>query len=248
MFDLDGVLVVVTGGGRGIGAEIASAFASCRAKVVVADRDEEAARDVSNRIGVNGGHAWGERLDVADRTDIAEFAARVYSRYGMVSVLINNAGVFEFGPIDGERSSENWDRLMGVNLTGAFELTKAFLEPLKACKGCVVNVSSVVAFTSSFGHVGYTTSKGGMRSLTQAMCRELAPFGIRVNAVAPGFIDTPMGPKSDPAMAQWIGWHCPLGRYGFPGEIAWPVVFLASSAASYVSGVTLPVDGGYLTV
>lgn len=137
---------------------------------------------------------------------------------------------------------------MGINLTGAFELTKALLEPLKACKGSVVNVSSVVGFTSSFGHVGYTTSKGGIRSLTQAMCRELAPFDIRVNAVAPGFIDTPMGPKTDPAMTKWIDWHCPLGRYGLPGEVAWPVVFLASSAASYVNGVTLPVDGGYLTV
>lgn len=248
MFDMHEVLVVVTGGGRGIGAEIASAFASCRANVVVADRNEEAARDVSGRITVNGGRAWGERLDVADRSSIAEFAARVHSRYGEISVLVNNAGVFEFGPIDGERSSENWDRVLAVNLTGAFELTRALLQPLKTRKGCVINISSVVGFTSSFGHVGYTVSKGGMRSLTQAMCRELAPFGVRVNAVAPGFIDTPMGPKDDPSMAEWIGWHCPLGRYGLPAEIAWPVVFLASSAASYVNGVTLPVDGGYLTV
>ena len=127
-------------------------------------------------------------------------------------------------------------------------MTRSFLPALKKTHGSVINVCSVVAFTSGFAHVGYTASKGGLRSLTQAMCRELAPFGIRVNAVAPGYIDTVMGGKGDGTTDDWVDWHCPLKRFGEAHEVAGPVAFLASKAASFVNGVTLPVDGGYLTI
>nr|WP_280739592.1 SDR family oxidoreductase [Mesorhizobium loti] len=141
-----------------------------------------------------------------------------------------------------------WDRSIAVNLTSAFDMSRAFLPALKSTKETVINISSVVAFTSGFAHVGYTASKGGVRSLTQIMCRELTPYSIRVNAVAPGYIDTAMGGKGDGKTDEWLQWHCPMGRFGQPREIAEPVVFLASKAASFINEVTLPIDGGYLTV
>jgi NAD(P)-dependent dehydrogenase (short-subunit alcohol dehydrogenase family) len=241
-------LALVTGAGRGIGAAIARGLAEAGARVIVADLEADAAQKTTLSIRQGGFRAWGEQLDVTDRNGLAEFAARVASAHGALSILVNNAGVAGGERIGDADSAATWDRNIAVNLTGAFDMTRAFLPALKDTGGSVINVCSVVAFTSGFAHVGYTASKGGLRSLTQAMCRELAPFGIRVNAVAPGYIDTVMGGKGDGTTDDWVGWHCPLKRFGEPSEVAGPVAFLASQAASFVNGVTLPVDGGYLTI
>lgn len=141
-----------------------------------------------------------------------------------------------------------WTRVIDVNLHGVYQVTTAFLESLRQRRGNIVNVSSVVAFTSGFTNAGYIAAKGGIRSLTQMLARELADDSIRVNAVAPGYFDTDMGMKGDPTGDAWIQWHCPMKRWGEPHEIGGPVAFLASPAASFVNGVTLPVDGGYLVV
>lgn len=245
---LDDRLALVTGAGRGIGAAVARGLAEAGARVILADILGEEAKGAAAAIRKDGFDAWGERLDVTDRPGMEAFAAHVAETYGELRILVNNAGVAGEARLGDPDSASTWDRNIAVNLTGAFDVTRAFLPALKATRGSVVNVSSVVAFTSGFAHVGYTASKGGIRSLTQAMCREFAPFGIRVNAVAPGYIDTTMGGKDDGITDEWLRWHCPMRRFGEPREIAGPVVFLASAEASFVNGVTLPVDGGYLTI
>jgi NAD(P)-dependent dehydrogenase (short-subunit alcohol dehydrogenase family) len=241
-------LALVTGAGRGLGAAIARGLAEAGARVILADIMPEEAQNSARSLSEDGFRAFGELLDITDRNALEAFAAHVADIYGEVSILVNNAGVAGMARIGDADSAGTWDRNIAVNLTGAFDTTRAFLPALKATRGTVINISSVVAFASGFAHVGYTASKGGIRSLTQAMCRELAPFGIRVNAVAPGYIDTAMGGKGDGTTDDWLRWHCPLGRFGEPSEVAGPVVFLASDAASFVNGVTLPIDGGYLVV
>lgn len=246
--DLGGQLALVTGSGRGLGAAIARGLAQAGAAVIVSDIDAETARRQAAELAAQGHKAWGMRLDVTDRAALAAFAEEVAGTCGQLSILVNNAGVAGNARMGDADSAETWDRNIAVHLTGAFDVTRAFLPALKATRGCVINVSSVVAFTSGFAHVGYVAAKGGVRTLTQAMCRELSQFGIRVNAVAPGYIDTAMGPKDDPATQEWLRWHCPMGRFGETQEVAAPVVFLASQAAGFVNGVTLPVDGGYLVI
>ncbi|WP_018240917.1 SDR family NAD(P)-dependent oxidoreductase [Ensifer sp. BR816] len=247
MFD-NNPLALVTGAGRGIGAAISRSLAQAGARVLVIDLDGTKAHEVARSLQADGFNAHHDVLDVTDRAAIEALAARLPAWLGHVAILVNNAGIGGNERMDDPTSAAAWDRNIAVNLTGAFDMTRALLPSLKATRGTVINISSVVAFTSGFAHVSYTASKGGVRSLTQIMCRELAPYSIRVNAVAPGYIDTEMGRGGDSSMDEWLGWHCPMGRFGQPDEVAAPVVFLASKAASFINGVTLPVDGGYLTV
>lgn len=245
---LDNRLALVTGAGRGLGAAIARGLAEAGAAVIVADIDAEAADGTARALTADGHKAWGERTDVTDRQGLKLLAARVGKTCGDVSILINNAGVAGNARIGDDDSEETWDRNIAVHLTGAFNMARAFLPALSTTRGTIVNISSVVAFTSGFAHVGYMAAKGGVRTLTQAMCRELAPHSIRVNAIAPGYMDTDMGGKGDGSTDEWLNWHCPMKRFGQPHEVAGPIVFLASPAASFVNGVTLPVDGGYLVI
>ncbi|MGE0241585.1 MAG: SDR family NAD(P)-dependent oxidoreductase [Parvibaculaceae bacterium] len=245
---LKGQLALVTGAAQGIGAAIAEALADEGARVIIADIHAERARDAAQALAGKGHDCIGEELDVTDRAGVEAFAARVARDVGPISILVNNAGIGLNMPLADDAAPKVWDDTIAVNLTGVFNVSRAFLPALKETRGSIVNISSVVAFTSGFADAGYVASKGGVRSLTQKMCRELAPFGIRVNAIAPGYIATAMSGPSEREYVEWLDWHCPMKRFGRPEEIGGPVVFLVSPAASFVNGVTLPVDGGYLVI
>lgn len=245
---LNNKLALITGAGGGLGSALALGFALEGARVVVADLDGARANAVATQIRAAGGQAWAEVLDVTDRAATSQWAAELTQRLGAIDVLVNNAGISGRGKVDEPQAPELWDRILSVNLDGLFNVTHAFIPALKQTRGCVVNLSSIVAFVSGISTAGYVASKGAVRSLTQALARDLAPHGIRVNAVAPGLMLTEMvRPQLDtPGGTDWFMKRAPMARGGEPGEIVGPVVFLASAMASYVNGAVLPVDGGFL--
>ena len=243
-------LVLVTGGARGLGAAIARRFAAEGARVLVADRDLAAAQETAAAIRAGGGQADAEALDVTDAPAVDAFAAAVTARHGDIDVLVNNAGISARARFGEPGMREAWDRVLAVNLQGVFNVTHACVPALQRSHGSIVNLCSIVAFGAGISSAGYVAAKGAVRSLTQVLARDLAPHGVRVNAVAPGLMVTDMttGQRDTPNGTDWYLVRVPTKRYGEADEVAGPVLFLASPLASYVNGVILPVDGGYLAV
>ena len=245
---LEGRLALVTGAGSGIGRAIAVAYAREGARVVLTDLTEDRCADALAQVRAVGAddRAWAFALDVTDADACRALAESVGRDVGPVDVLVNSAGILVREGIDSPRAHAVARQVMDVNLFGTFNAIHAWLPALRATKGCIVNIASGAAFTAQAGCVGYSASKGAVKMLTQSMAADLAADGIRVNAVAPGVIDTPMteATRNDPErLARFLG-RIPAGRVGRPEEIAGPAVFLASAMASYVNGVTLAVDGG----
>jgi NAD(P)-dependent dehydrogenase (short-subunit alcohol dehydrogenase family) len=246
---LDQKLALVTGASGGLGSAIALGFARQGARVIVADLNQPGAEAVAQEIRDLGGSAWAETVDVTDRSAVDSWADDLQTRMGPIDILVNNAGISGRARFDDPQSAEVWDRIISVNLEGVFNVTHAFVEQLKATRGNIISLSSIVAFASGPSTAAYIASKGAVRSLTQALARDLAPHGVRVNAVAPGFMLTDMvKPQlATPGGTDWFMKRAPMGRGGEPEEIVGPIVFLASGMASYVTGVVLPVDGGFLS-
>jgi 3-oxoacyl-[acyl-carrier protein] reductase len=244
---LSGKTVLVTGASRGIGRATALAFAAAGAAVTLTYLDRaEQARQVVREIEASSGSAHAARADVTRETDLARLAEDVERRHGRLDILVNNAGsvtVARTATLD----LETWRQVLDVNLTGAFLATRACLPLLRAAGGAaIVNVSSVAGVRGGTIGPHYAAAKGGLIALTRYWARELLPDRIRVNCVAPSMTDTDM------AGAVWPGAErtqmenlAPMGRYAEPSEVAAAIVFLASPAASYVTGECLNVTGGF---
>jgi NAD(P)-dependent dehydrogenase (short-subunit alcohol dehydrogenase family) len=245
---LTGRLALVTGAGRGNGAAIARGLAAVGARVIVTDVDLDAARAIADSIVKAGGDARGHALDVTDAEGCRKLAQDISLLIGPIGILVNNAGIFLRSNLVAPDGHERWERTMEVNVQGPFNVTMAFIEQLKHTKGCIVNIASTNSFVAPAGNGAYPVSKGALAQFTRALATELAADGVRVNALAPGIIATAMTEvtRADPARLASFLAHVPMRRVGEPEELAGPVVFLCSDAASYITGAILPVDGGYL--
>jgi 3-oxoacyl-[acyl-carrier protein] reductase len=244
MANLQGRIALVTGASQGIGRACALELARAGATVALAARNEAKLAEVASEIEAAGGQAAAFALDVSSEDSIKAGAKAVIARFGKVEILVNNAGITRDGLMLRMKRAD-WDDVLGTNLTGAFLLTQALLSPmLKNRWGRIINIASVVGRTGQAGQVNYAASKAGLIGLTRSMAREVASRGITVNAVAPGYIETPMTAVLDEKQRAAMMTAIPLGRPGTAADIAQSVAFLASDAASYITGHVLDVNGG----
>lgn len=248
---LNGQVAVVTGAGQGMGREIAIGLAAAGAKVVVADVNMQTTEETAALITQQGGSAWSVLWDVSDPDQADQVAARVHELAGDASILVNNAGIHRRGQFGEDGHFGIWREVMAVNLDGIMYGITAFLDQLKRTKGNIINLASIQSFTAAPNFTtAYAASKGGVAMLTKSLAVDLAQHGVRVNAIAPGFIETPQTAisRANPDRVAFVMSHTPMKRAGRADEMAGPAVFLASHLASFVTGVILPVDGGFLTL
>jgi NAD(P)-dependent dehydrogenase (short-subunit alcohol dehydrogenase family) len=249
---LDNKVAFITGGAAGIGAGIAHRFSEAGAAVVIFDVNGAGALRLEQKLQA-AGRARAIQGDVADEDQVKSAVEQAAVEFGGLDVLVNNAGIEIAGPLVGMRSAD-WDRQLAVNLKGAFLCSKYAIPYMHGRGGAVVNISSAQALVAYEGYTAYDASKAGMIGLTRALALEHGRDGIRVNAICPGYIDTPMTDEwlqrqPDPAatMRQVLSIH-PVGRIGTPHDIAEAALFLASDAASFITGTFLVVDGGMTAV
>ena len=248
-------IAVITGAGSGIGRAIALGYAREGAQVALLDLDEAAAAEAAQEIRRSGGQAESFALDVTRREDCVAVAKRIAEQVGQVTILVNNAGIARRNGMLGavEAVIKDWEDIIAINLTGVFNVTHAFLGALRASKGRIVNIGSI----QSFVHVrqpsspAYTASKHGVLGFTRALAAELGKDGVRVNAIGPGFIETPLNAgtrANNPDAVKMFIDHTPMGRAGTPEDIVGPAIFLASDLSAYVTGSIVMADGGYRAV
>jgi 3-oxoacyl-[acyl-carrier protein] reductase len=244
MADLQGRIALVTGAAQGIGRACALELAKAGATLALADINEVKLAQVAAEIEALGGTAAAFRLDVSSQESIEAGAKAVLERFGKVEVLVNNAGITRDALMMSMKRAD-WDLVLAINLTGPFLLTQALLRPMiKNRWGRIVNMASVVGRAGQAGQVNYAASKAGLIGLTKSLAREVASRGITVNAVAPGYIETPMTAVLDEKVSALMLAQIPLDRRGTDLDIAQAVKFLASDAAAYITGHVLDVNGG----
>lgn len=244
MPSLEGKVALVTGASQGIGRAIALHLAREGAQIALAARNESKLAEVKAEIESAGGAAATFALDVASEDSIKSGAKAVLAHFGKLDILVNNAGITKDGLVLRMKLAD-FEDVLRTNLTGAFLLTQAVLSPMmKARSGRIINITSIVGETGAAGQANYAASKAGMIGLTRSLAREFASRNITVNAVAPGFIETAMTHVLTDDQKTAILAQIPLGRQGSDADIASAVAFLASDAASYITGHTLDVNGG----
>ncbi len=252
---LAGHRAVVTGGGSGIGRAIAKGCAGEGAETLILDANSEAAAAVCGEIAAAGGRARWFELDVRDRDACIAMAGKISGELGNITILVNNAGINRRNPFTGDADAvrTDWDDVMSVNLDGLFNVTHAFVDQLRATSGRVVNIGSIQSFLHlrTPNSLAYTTSKHGVLGFTRALAAELGKDGVRVNAIGPGLVETPLNAEArarNPDLVRIILEHTPLQRTGQPEDIVGPAIFLASDLSRYVTGDIIMADGGYKTI
>jgi len=242
MKEFEGQVAVVTGGARGIGAEIARRLARGGAKVVCADVLDTS--DIIAEISNAGGTAEGRELDVTDSVAAAESITAIHDAHERIDILVNNAGVTR-DQLLVRMKQEDWDLVLGINLDGVFKVTQPVAKlMMRARTGRIVNVASVVGLMGNAGQANYAASKAGLIGFTKSLARELGPRNVTVNAVAPGYIQTPMTDKLTDDQREALMKTVAIPRLGTPTDVADAVAFLAGPGASYITGVVLNISGG----
>ena len=241
---LTGKVAVVTGAGRGIGRAVALAYAKMGADVVCVSRTEENSAKVATEVEALGRKTWPLAVDVSDTAAVAAAEKEILESAGRVDILVNNAGVTRDNLLM-RMSEEEWDTVIDTNLKGAFNFTKAFSRPfIRQRSGRIINIASVIGLIGNAGQSNYAASKAALIGFTKSIAKELAPRGITVNAIAPGFIETDMTAALDDKVRGEILAGVPLKRFGSPDDIAHAAVFLAMEPSGYITGQVLTVDGG----
>jgi 3-oxoacyl-[acyl-carrier protein] reductase len=239
---LNGEVALVTGASRGIGAAIAERLSSDGARVIGTATTAEGAQRITETLAARGGR--GAVLDVGDPASIEAVLADVESKEGAIAILCNNAGITR-DTLLLRMKSEDWDAVIQTNLASVFRLSKAVLKGMmKARKGRIINITSVVGVTGNAGQANYAAAKAGIIGFTKSLAKEVGSRGITANCVAPGFIDTDMTRALNEAQREALNSQIPLGRLGQPADIAAAVAFLCSTDGAYISGETLHVNGG----
>ena len=247
MFSVKGQVCIVTGGAKGIGKAICEIFCKYGASVALWDI-LESGQDTSDQIAQSGGNIFFQKINISDPKSVDQGVAEIIDKYGKIDILINNAGVVRDRSFT-KMSKEEWDTVIDINLNGVFLVTKAVFSIMKKARyGRIISASSMNGFVGAFGQVNYAATKAGIVGFTRALCKEGGKYGITVNSIAPGHIETDMTINMPPEMIKSALEMIPLGRAGTPEDIAYAYLFLASKEASFINGITLHANGGVLPI
>lgn len=239
-------VTIITGAGSGIGRGTALLFGREGAKVVVADVNEKGGEETANEIRKNGGEAFFARLDVSNREQVKNVVQETIKKYGRIDVLINNAGIIQDALVV-KMTEEQWDRVINIDLKGPFNCIQAVVgSMIEQGSGEILNVSSIVGLYGNIGQINYAAAKSGLIGMTKTLAKELGKKGIRVNAIAPGFIVTPMTSGIPEKILEMMKEKTPLKRLGQVEDVANTLLFLASDEAGFINGAVITVDGGLL--
>ncbi len=241
---LENKVAIITGAGSGIGRATALLFAHEGARVVVADINDKSGNEVVEEIRKNGGEGLFVKLDTTSREQTKQMVLKTLDRYGGINILINNAGIIQ-DALMVKMTDEQWDRVINVNLKGVFNCIQAVVETMiSQGSGVIVNASSIVGIFGNVGQANYAAAKAGLIGMTKTLAKELGKKGIRVNAVAPGFIITPMTSTIPEKILEMVKEKTPLRMLGEPQDVAYAYLYLTSDEAKFVNGAVLCVDGG----